>query len=207
MDTKRNALLAMALLIAFEVVTTGLFALEHGVPWLRRVPAIPLAVVLFAWIAPFLVVYRVEKRDTTSLGLPPTWRGYLRHVPLALAGLVLPAILTGIDRSLITELADQTVYIAVPEEIFNRGYVMTRLCERLGKYRGLLLNAVIFGLSHVASRVGQHGLQYAQRTALLGVQAFFGGLLFRYVYLRTKSIIPSMILHMAGNAFLSRWFG
>jgi membrane protease YdiL (CAAX protease family) len=96
------------------------------------------------------------------------------------------------------------VYIGVAEEVFSRGYLMRRLCDWLGNSKGLLLNALIFGLAHAISRLSQHGLRYPDRLAIVTLQACAGGLLLGDIYLRAKSIVPGAIVHTAMNAYLPR---
>ena len=96
------------------------------------------------------------------------------------------------------------MYIGLAEEVFLRGYVMFRLCLWLGDVKGLLLNGLIFGLTHVVSRVSQHGLDHPLH-ALLGLQTFLGGLLLGYINLEAKSVIPGTIMHVAMNAYIGRF--
>ena len=70
--------------------------------------------------------------------------------------------------------------------------------------KGLFLNALIFGLAHVVSRLAQHGLRYPDRLAILFVQTFAGGLLLGYIYLRAGNIVPGAIFHTSTNAYLPR---
>jgi membrane protease YdiL (CAAX protease family) len=129
---------------------------------------------------------------------------YARYALYAVVGLVLPALVFGADRALLLEFVEQVAYIGVAEEVFSRGYLMSRLCDWLGKRKGLLLSALVFGLAHVVSRLAQHGLRYPDRLAILFVQTFAGGLLLGYIYLRARSIVPGAILHTSMNAYLPR---
>jgi membrane protease YdiL (CAAX protease family) len=161
--------------------------------------------VLTHWILPFLIVYLVERRDVQALGLSVTRERARAYAVYALIGLLLPAFIVGVDRSLLLEFVEQIVYIGVPEEVFFRGYLTGRLCNWLGSLKGLLLSGLIFGLAHVVSRLSQHGLAYPIHDALLGLQTFVGGVLLGFIYLRAKSIVPGTILHVAMNAYLGRF--
>jgi membrane protease YdiL (CAAX protease family) len=145
---------------------------------------------------------KADEKTEQALSVSP--RLYLRYTLYALAGLVLPAFAFGADRPLLLEFVEQVAYIGVAEEVFSRGYLMARLCDWLGKRKGLLLSALIFGLAHVVSRLAQHGLRYLDRTAIVFVQTFAGGLLLGYMYLRAGNIIPGAILHTSVNAYLPR---
>jgi membrane protease YdiL (CAAX protease family) len=81
---------------------------------------------------------------------------------------------------------------------------MARLCDWLGERKGLLLNALIFGLAHVVSRLAQHGLRYPDRLAIIFIQTFAGGLLLGYMCLRARNIVPGAIFHTSTDAYLPR---
>jgi len=201
---KRFAIIALLVLVLSEAVTSCLFVFKQRLSFPQSIPAIPIAVVLFNWVLPFLIAYKVEKRGAQSLGLSVRRENYRRYALYTIIGLVLPAAFVRADRSLIIEFIEQIVYIGVAEELFSRGYLMRRLCDWLGDHKGLFLNALIFGLSHVTSRISQHGLQYPVRVATVFVETFVGGLLLGYIYLRAKNIVPGSILHVSGNLFIDR---
>tara|TARA_R110000868_G_scaffold214874_1_gene464984 strand:+ start:161 stop:928 length:768 start_codon:yes stop_codon:yes gene_type:complete len=74
------------------------------------------------------------------------------------------------------------------EELLHRGMLLPALCKRLGPVPGLVLGALLFGLSHF-------NLSRLLPTAVLGLAA--GGL-----RLRTGSLWPSMALHAVYNGSL-----
>ena len=203
-DARRYALIALAVLLAERTVVSCLFVLKPGATLFKGIPAIAIVGFVFSWILPPLIVYRIEKRDLGSLGLSVEPERRLRYGAYALVGLVLPAAFVGADRALLVDFVEQVIYIGVAEELFSRGYLLTRLCEWLGKWRGLVLSALIFALSHVASLVSQHGFAYPTSDLIVFAQTFVGGLLLGFIYLRAKSIVPGSILHVAGNLYISR---
>jgi len=203
--TRRYALIALAVLAIEEVVGSLVFIFEGHLWFLQSIPAVPLGAVLTHWVLPFLIVYLVEKKDARSLGLTIRREKAGTYALYAIVGLVLPAAIVGVDRSLILEFVEQIVYIGVAEEVFFRGYITSRLCQWLGALKGLLVSGLIFGLAHIVSRVSQYGLDYLLHDALLGLQTFLGGLLLGYIYLKAKSIVPGAILHIAMNAYIGRF--
>ena len=203
-DTRRHALIALAVLLAERIVVSCAFVLKPGAMLFQGIPAIAIVGFVFSWVVPPLIVYRIEKRDLQSLGLSVERKRWLRYGAYALVGLVLPAVVVGVDRALILDFIEQVIYIGVAEELFSRGYLLTRLCEWLGKRRGLVLSALIFGLSHVASLVSQHGLAYPTSDLMMFAQTFMGGLLLGFIYTKAKNIVPGSILHVAGNLYISR---
>jgi membrane protease YdiL (CAAX protease family) len=204
-QTRRYALLALAALAFEEVVGSLLFIFDDRLPFLQNIPTVPLGAVLTHWVLPFLLVYLVEKRDMKSLGFAISREKVGAYALYAIIGLILPAVIVGVDRSLALEFVEQVAYIGVAEEVFFRGYLMDRLCKWLGDRNGLVLNGLIFGLVHIVSRISQHGLEYPLDDALLGLQTFLGGLLLGYIYLKAKNIVPGAILHVAMNAYIGRF--
>lgn len=79
------------------------------------------------------------------------------------------------------------------EEILFRGFIQPAMIERLGKIGGILLTAMIFGVSHS---------QYAEYdSALISVTAV--GLILGITRDKTGSIIPCIIAHLLNNLIAS----
>lgn len=204
-DARRYALIALAALLVEEMVSSLLFILRGRYALLQAIPTIAIGTVLTHWVLPFAIVYLVEMRDARALGLTVRRERIPAYAVYALIDLVLPAVIVGVDRGLLLEFVEQIVYIGVAEEVFFRGYLTGRLCSWLGSLKGLLLSGLIFGLAHIVSRLSQHGLAYPTHDAVLGVQTFLGGVLFGFIYLRARSIVPVTILHVGMNAYLGRF--
>jgi membrane protease YdiL (CAAX protease family) len=62
--------------------------------------------------------------------------------------------------------------IALPEEIFFRGWIQNLLERRTGRTTALMLTAVLFGLSHFNKRAAHFNWRYVLLAALAGV--FYG---------------------------------
>jgi membrane protease YdiL (CAAX protease family) len=77
----------------------------------------------------------------------------------------------------------------------------------LGDRPGLLLSSMLFGLSHILSRLSQHGFKYPLDDLFLGFQTLIGGLILGYMYLRAKNIVPPAIFHVSTNMYLDRMIG
>jgi membrane protease YdiL (CAAX protease family) len=203
-DARRFALIGLAVFALAEAVTCGLFLLRHYIPSSREIPAVSVATFVFFWVVPLLIVYLVEKRRASFLGLVVPRERYTRYTLYGVVGLVAPALVVGADRSLISELIEQLVYIGLAEEVFNRGYLLRRLCDWLGDRQGLLLSSLLFGLSHILSRLSQHGFRYPLNDLSLGFQTLMGGLILGYMFLRAKNIVPPAIFHVSTNLYLER---
>jgi membrane protease YdiL (CAAX protease family) len=163
-----------------------------------------LTTVIFNWMMPILILYKIERRGLDSVGLKVSSDRYLNYIVLAFVGFVLPSFFLGFDSELIVEFLEQLAFIGLVEEFFFRGYLMGRFCEWLGDAKGLLLNAVIFSLAHLVFLFSRYGFTYLQSDLIIGFQTFMGGLLLGYIYLKAGDIIPSSILHISLNMYLSR---
>lgn len=91
------------------------------------------------------------------------------------------------------------------EEIFYRGFLCKRFCSKFGYMKGILLQAVLFGFMHniLYAIAGLNvGLWYHVLTFIFtGMGALLLGWLNEKIY--NGSIIPSIVLHGAGNFFVS----
>jgi uncharacterized protein len=77
--------------------------------------------------------------------------------------------------------------IAAPilEEIFCRGIILRGLLKNYSPYKAILISAVFFGLVHL--------------NPWQALPAFFGGLFIGWIYYKTQSVIPGMVVHATVN--------
>ena len=101
----------------------------------------------------------------------------------------------------LSALIENFIANGVAEEILYRGFLCKRLCGKLGTVAGIVLQAVLFGLMHniLYILVGLDvGLWYHILTFIFtGMGALLLGWLNEKIY--NGSIIPSIVLHGAGN--------
>ena len=64
------------------------------------------------------------------------------------------------------------LFIAVPEEVFFRGWLQNLLERRMGRSTALILTAVLFGLSHFNKRAVHFNWRYVLLAAIAGI--FYG---------------------------------
>lgn len=102
---------------------------------------------------------------------------------------------------MLEEFIGQLFFVGVPEEIYYRGYLMTRLGDWLGERTGWYLSALIFGIAHIWSRFNSYGMAYAGPALIIGLSTFIGALIFGYMLMRTKSLYPPIVAHIATNMF------
>ncbi|HEY46840.1 MAG: hypothetical protein AMJ88_06790 [Anaerolineae bacterium SM23_ 63] len=195
----------------------------------RRViyAAIPLAMfvlsryiysALFLFLlAPFVIVTLVERRGVSTLGVRferEKIPSYLFYTIVGFLALMLVLIvdiyfwrrvsneivdLSG-PTSYSREFVDQVLFVAGPEEVFYRGYMMTRIGDWLGSMWGLFSSSFLFGLEHFLTRFFIYG--YTTPASLwVGVSSMIGGLIFGWQFQKTNSIFPSLIAHIAQNLF------
>jgi membrane protease YdiL (CAAX protease family) len=85
--------------------------------------------------------------------------------------------------------------VAVPEELLFRGWIQNLLLTRLKFLPGLLLAAVIFGLSHLDNKVVTSTHTFNIPNWLYAFFATFAGIAYGYVYQKQKSLFASTLLH------------
>jgi hypothetical protein len=89
-------------------------------------------------------------------------------------------------------------FIAVPEELFFRGWLQNLLERRLGRNPALLVTAILFGLSHFNKRAALFNWRYVLLAAVAG---FFYGRAWR----EERRVGASSITHATVDAIWSLW--
>jgi membrane protease YdiL (CAAX protease family) len=89
-------------------------------------------------------------------------------------------------------------FIAVPEELFFRGWMQNLLERRLGQRWALLTTAVLFGLSHFNKRAAHFNWQYVLLAALAGI--FYGR-----AWRQERRVGASAITHASVDTLWSFW--
>jgi len=89
-------------------------------------------------------------------------------------------------------------FIAVPEELFFRGWMQNLLERRLGRTAALLTTAVLFGLAHFNKRAAHFNWRYVVLAALAGI--FYGR-----AWRRDRRVGASAITHACVDTVWSQW--
>jgi membrane protease YdiL (CAAX protease family) len=89
-------------------------------------------------------------------------------------------------------------FIAVPEELFFRGWLQNLLERRMGRYPALLLTAVLFGLSHFNKRTAFFNWRYVLLAAVAGI--FYGR-----AWRQQRRVGASAITHASVDMIWSLW--
>jgi membrane protease YdiL (CAAX protease family) len=89
-------------------------------------------------------------------------------------------------------------FIAIPEELFFRGWLQNLLERRMGRLPALLLAALLFGLSHFNKRAVLFNWRYVLLAAVAGV--FYGR-----AWRQERRVAASAITHASVDAIWSLW--
>jgi membrane protease YdiL (CAAX protease family) len=89
-------------------------------------------------------------------------------------------------------------FVAVPEELFFRGWMQNLLERRVGPMRALLITAILFGLSHFNKRAVHFNWRYVLLALLAGI--FYGR-----AWLQDRRIGASAITHASVDTIWSVW--
>lgn len=160
-------------------------------------------------IGSVLIVNRSRpKHSLTTLGFQPTSRKWLGVASALGAILVLrsfliepllaryPALNAGLDalmEMLVFDTVVEQVIVAIAaslivpiyEEFFFRSYVQNALAGRWGRWGGIIISGLLFGLFHLIP--------------LQAISAIPLGLACAWIYDRTGSLWPAILLHAVNN--------
>jgi membrane protease YdiL (CAAX protease family) len=89
-------------------------------------------------------------------------------------------------------------FIAVPEELFFRGWMQNLLERRLGQRWALLTTAVLFGLSHFNKRAAHFNWRYV-------VLAMLAGIFYGRAWRQERRVGASAITHASVDTLWSIW--
>jgi uncharacterized protein len=149
--------------------------------WPARMAVFNKMLLLDAGIYGFLVIRQL---DGVGFDLRLRWRDvvvglreFVFYVPIALTlglalgflhlHLTLPSMVHAVGAFVLTFF-----FIAVPEELFFRGWLQNLLERRMGRVPALMVTAALFGLSHFNKRAVHFNWRYVLMAALAGV--FYG---------------------------------
>ncbi len=203
---KFTALDAILVLLIWLPQEAGIFV----VPW-ASIGAVPWPLAVFVTVAYMLVVLTgwrgldlacpggLRWRDLGAVGL-----AYLvlfaAILPLGiLVRFVVPGLnaeLVGNPGQLVLMLLGIFFAVAVPEEILFRGWIQNLLLTRLKVLPGVLVTAVIFGLSHLDNVVVNSARTFAMPDWWYALFATIAGILYGTIYQKRRSLFAAALLHM-----------
>ncbi len=90
-------------------------------------------------------------------------------------------------------------FVALPEEIFFRGFMLNMLERKVGRRNALIVTSVIFGLAHFNKRATYFNWRYVILATVAGV--FYGR-----AWLAGRRLMASSITHATVDTAWSIWF-
>ena len=207
---KRNTLVALVSWAGITGVLTSVERIREVSHGLNGVLIfLGVTYMLLIW-SPLLTVKLVERRPITSLGFRSVT--IPRGVFWAALSFSLVTVLVvfemwsrvrffGYDiasaapapSNLPAEIVMQLLMVGLPEEMYNRGYLLTRLGESWGLRPALFLSSFMFGIMHLA-----------MGDLLRVVQAGISGLIYGWAFLKTGSLYIPITSHILVNLFAFR---
>ena len=91
------------------------------------------------------------------------------------------------------------LFIAVPEELFFRGWLQNLLERHIGRSRALFATAILFGLSHFNKRAVHFNWRYVLLAAIAGI--FYGR-----AWRSNRRVAASSFTHATVDSVWSLWF-
>jgi membrane protease YdiL (CAAX protease family) len=124
-------------------------------------------------------------------GLPITW-SFIRQA---------------VDVSRDLPPGSPSLFISFPsafEEVAFRGIVLTVFLNKYSERNSIIFSSISFALMHLLNLT--HGADLIFTMGQV-VWAFILGLFYGYVFVKTRSLLPPMIVHYLGNVFISSLVG
>ncbi len=151
------------------------------------------ALILFS--TPFLMTHRVRGLKWEPRGL---LIGVLVSIVILPTYILLDSLLTGatikLDRISAILIVLQLFFVALPEEVFFRGYLQEKLGNNL---KGVVVVSVLFALGHFFTLCVASG--FAGGICTQSVLTFFPSVIMGYLYARTGTLWGSIIFHFFSN--------
>lgn len=100
-----------------------------------------------------------------------------------------------------------SLLVSIPsifEEAVFRGIVLTAFLNKTSERKAIIFSSLGFGLVHLLNLASDR-----EAVWVLGqvIWSFILGLFYGYVFVRTRSLLPTMIVHYLGNAFIGSLTG
>lgn len=214
------------------IVIFGLIGLPDYLPTSQFLQAISYHILTGFIIAPFILRLPQGKRTFRQylgdIGLSRV-RPFIRLVLLALSCYVILA-LSQTAASFVYRLFEQqpingsfvrrvfnlsgdlpphssSLLLSLPsifEEVAFRGIVLTVFLSKYSERKSIIFSAMGFGLMHLLNLTNGRELVWVMGQV---VWAFILGLFYGYVFVRTRSLLPPMIVHYLGNVFIGSLTG
>jgi uncharacterized protein len=204
-DSQQHGDLRDFLVLATLGLAVDLRWFEHA--WPPHLAVFNKMLLLDAGIYGFLLIRQLYgvgfdlrlRLEDAGIGL----RELLFYAPIAVVlGLLLGFLHLHTSLPRFVQLAGAFVFtfffIAVPEELFFRGWLQNLLERRIGRHRALFLTAALFGLSHWNKRAVHFNWRYVVLATLAGI--FYGR-----AWRQERRVGASAITHACVDTIWSFW--
>ena len=161
-----------------------------------------LAQMILALVAAFVFLFTkgsAKKFGFTFSRKALKWLGTFILIFGAFYGIILLVMiltkqtaLANADYSGLETILSYMIFAPIAEEILFRGFLFRALQRNFKFWFALIVSAALFAVMHMVW--GNVGLQ--------NINHFIGGIVFALIYVKTRSIFASMILHSLGNSAL-----
>ncbi len=187
-----------------KMATGQLYGLTAGAGWLpgwARQDVFLAASSTLKHLVPTLLLFLLLGYGRKEMGLTrPHWRLSATLVGSAAVFGLLTGVLTRAPITQVLALTGIGIFVnALPEELFYRGLLLPRLEKAFSNpLNALVVSALLFNAAHVPAALANGA---APVNALLDVISigYPSGLIWGYLYLRTRSILPGMFWHAANG--------
>ena len=100
-----------------------------------------------------------------------------------------------------------SLFVSIPsafEEVVFRGIILTVFLSKFSKWKSIIFSSLGFGIIHTLNLVSG-----ANQVWVMGqvVWAFIIGLFYGYAFVKTRSLLPVMIVHYLSNVFIGSLTG
>lgn len=158
-------------------------------------------------LVPVSYVLLIQKWTLKDLGFAKPKAPYITLFALILFGVgggVLP-LLDSSFEALPKWLVVYSLYQpAFFEELFFRGVLQGKLERALGQNRAWILSGILFGLAHLSINLfGPLWSGSVVTAAFLLMKQVISGWIFGLIYMKTRSLLPSMVVHFLADGRLA----
>jgi membrane protease YdiL (CAAX protease family) len=205
-NIKATLVLFFILLLNSLIVAIPIFVIDINLP--NNLPILKSLIKLASYIIPLLLTINYAIRKSKKK------QGYPLSINInKIQGWLVPVIIIG-ALAMIIPLAQSSAWIPMPEsvrkffektftkdifsiataviaapileEIICRGIILKGLLKNYPPYKAILISAIFFSVIHL--------------NPWQAIPAFFSGLFLGWIYYKTQSVIPGMIIHATINA-------
>lgn len=189
-----NTALAMVVIMTFyfmagaAVVTNNLQGTEAklvqgGFIWLSVIAAI--------------LFYFIRSHSISGIGFRRVEKGTMKELYYCIPMIIvaLSGMIAGVDfsqgMSFLLASLFLTIGVGLSEEIYFRG-IIYNLWKTQGKGKAVMVSSILFGICHLMNVLGGAGII---ETVLQIFFAFFYGIIFALIFIKTESLLPCVGLH------------